>query len=173
MFHALDSTPASLKHTYLSLLTPPQLVHLILSLDADRTAPIFPEDLPSAIAHLQAITATNASLQAPNPVGPPLFDPNIAAIRRQQRADGPLPSYEEMIVHALAEFRQPQGVAPKDLFAWMEQTYPLTTNFRPSASQALQKAYKRGRLDKVGGKYRLNLTWSGGAVRFFGPRPPT
>lgn len=39
------------------------------------------------------------------------------------------------------------------------------SNFRPSASQALQKAYKRGRLEKVGGKYRLNPNWEGGNVR--------
>ena len=37
-------------------------------------------------------------------------------------------------------------------------------NFRPSASQALQKAYKRGRLEKIGGKYRLNPNWEGGNV---------
>jgi len=40
--------------------------------------------------------------------------------------------------------------------------YPLQQNFRPSASQALHKALKRGRLEKVGGKYRLNPSWGGG-----------
>lgn len=59
----------------------------------------------------------------------------------------------------------PEGAAPKELFAWMAARYPLQTNFRPSASQALQKAYKRGRLEKRGGgRYRLNPTWEGGAV---------
>lgn len=40
--------------------------------------------------------------------------------------------------------------------------YPLQQNFRPSASQALHKALRRGRLAKVGGKYRLNPEWGGG-----------
>ena len=76
-----------------------------------------------------------------------------------------LPSYEEMIVNALMEHPDPDGAPPKDLFAWMAARYPLQTNFRPSASQALQKAFKRGRLDKgPGGKYRLNASWEGGSV---------
>ena len=46
--------------------------------------------------------------------------------------------------------------------------YPLQQNFRPSASQALHKALKRGRLEKLGGKYRLNPCWGGGpTVRIF------
>ncbi|OCH87717.1 hypothetical protein OBBRIDRAFT_135507 [Obba rivulosa] len=81
-----------------------------------------------------------------------------------------LPSYEDMIVEALLDTADPEGAAPKDLFAWMALRYPLQTNFRPSASQALQKAFKRGRLEKTpSGKYRLNPTWEGGAVsRFLG-----
>lgn len=76
-----------------------------------------------------------------------------------------LPSYEEMIVNALVEHPDPEGAPPKDLFAWMAARYPLQTNFRPSASQALQKAFKRGRLEKgPGGKYRLNASWEGGSV---------
>ncbi|OJT15150.1 hypothetical protein TRAPUB_8254 [Trametes pubescens] len=76
-----------------------------------------------------------------------------------------LPSYEEMIVEALLDCGDAEGAAPKDLFTWMAARYPLQTNFRPSASQALQKAYKRGRLEKRGGgKYRLNPTWEGGAT---------
>ncbi|KAF8638820.1 hypothetical protein AX17_001878 [Amanita inopinata Kibby_2008] len=74
-----------------------------------------------------------------------------------------LPSYEEMIVEALMESNDPEGCAPKDLFSWMASHYPLQSNFRPSASQALQKAYKRGRFEKShGGKYRLSATWEGG-----------
>ncbi|KAK2460628.1 hypothetical protein APHAL10511_007098 [Amanita phalloides] len=74
-----------------------------------------------------------------------------------------LPSYEEMIVEALAESNDPEGCAPKDLFTWMASRYPLQSNFRPSASQALQKAYKRGRFEKTsGGKYKLNTAWEGG-----------
>lgn len=70
-----------------------------------------------------------------------------------------------MIVEALLDITDPEGAAPKDMFAWMSARYPLQTNFRPSASQALQKAFRRGRLEKrPGGKYRLNATWEGGAV---------
>ncbi|KAI0685792.1 hypothetical protein C8T65DRAFT_712525 [Cerioporus squamosus] len=69
-----------------------------------------------------------------------------------------------MIVEALLDCGDVEGAAPKDLFTWMASRYPLQTNFRPSASQALQKAYKRGRLEKrAGGKYRLNPNWEGGA----------
>ncbi|KAF8442962.1 hypothetical protein L210DRAFT_862262 [Boletus edulis BED1] len=74
-----------------------------------------------------------------------------------------LPSYEEMIVEALLDSGDPEGCAPKSLFSWMAMHYPLQMNFRPSASQALQKAYKRGRLEKgSNGKYRLNDNWEGG-----------
>jgi linker histone H1 and H5 family len=72
-----------------------------------------------------------------------------------------------MIVEALTECADPEGAVPKELFAWMAAHYPLQTNFRPSASQALQKAFKRGRLEKrVNGKYRLNANWEGGNVKF-------
>ncbi|TBU31829.1 hypothetical protein BD311DRAFT_656062 [Dichomitus squalens] len=70
-----------------------------------------------------------------------------------------------MLVEALMDCGDAEGVAPKDLFTWMASRYPLQTNFRPSASQALQKAYKRGRFEKLaGGKYRLNPNWEGGAT---------
>jgi hypothetical protein len=78
-----------------------------------------------------------------------------------------LPSYEDMLVEALTDLNEPDGSAPKSLFTWMASRYPLHTNFRPSASQALQKAFKRGRLEKgSNGKYRLNASWDGGSVRF-------
>ena len=77
-----------------------------------------------------------------------------------------LPSYEDMIVEALADLNESDGSAPKSLFSWMASRYPLHTNFRPSASQALQKAFKRGRLEKgSNGRYRLNASWDGGSVR--------
>ncbi|KAF9009449.1 hypothetical protein BDQ17DRAFT_1348121 [Cyathus striatus] len=80
-----------------------------------------------------------------------------------QSGNDDLPSYEEMIVEALMDCGDPEGCAPKDLFTWMASRYPLQSNFRPSASQALQKAYKRGRFEKsTGGKYRLNASWEGG-----------
>ena len=97
----------------------------------------------------------NPTTNAPNP--PPPDD---------------LPSYEEMIVQALKTFSDPDGAAPKDLFSWMASHYPLQTNFRPSASQALQKAFKRGRfLKSTNGRYRLNPSWEGGNVSAFLPEP--
>ena len=76
-----------------------------------------------------------------------------------------LPSYEEIIAEALMECVDPEGAAPKNIFTWMSSRYPLQSNFRPSASQALQKAYKRGRFEKSNnGKYRLSRLWEGGSV---------
>ncbi|KZT43764.1 hypothetical protein SISSUDRAFT_1039652 [Sistotremastrum suecicum HHB10207 ss-3] len=81
------------------------------------------------------------------------------------RGHDDMPSYEEMIVEALTEMNDPEGIPPKVLFARMESRYPLQTNFRPSASQALQKAFKRGRLYKSSqGKYSLNPNWEGGTT---------
>lgn len=78
-----------------------------------------------------------------------------------------LPSYEEMIVEALTDCPDAEGWAPKDLFTWMAKRYPLQSNFRPSASQALQKAFKRGRFEKSSqGKYRLSASWEGGNVSY-------
>ncbi|KIM89121.1 hypothetical protein PILCRDRAFT_813030 [Piloderma croceum F 1598] len=76
-----------------------------------------------------------------------------------------LPSYEDIIVEALMGCPDPEGSVPKNIFTWMSSHYPLQSNFRPSASQALQKAYKRGRLEKSSnGKYRLNPLWEGGST---------
>jgi hypothetical protein len=76
-----------------------------------------------------------------------------------------LPSYEDMLVEALTDLNESDGSAPKSLFTWMASRYPLHTNFRPSASQALQKAFKRGRLEKgSNNRYRLNASWDGGSV---------
>ncbi|KAJ3839467.1 hypothetical protein F5878DRAFT_616338 [Lentinula raphanica] len=76
-----------------------------------------------------------------------------------------MPSYEDMIVEALNDFRDPEGLAPKDIYTWMVDHYRVQANFRPSASQALQKAYKRGRFEKsLTGKYRLNPHWKGGTT---------
>lgn len=105
---------------------------------------------------------------APYPPQPPMYQ-NMVPMQQQPQHDGAaaddLPSYEEMIVEALTGCTDPEGWAPKDLFAWMATRYPLQSNFRPSASQALQKAFKRGRFEKSSnGKYRLNATWNGGNV---------
>ncbi|CAI2190011.1 4838_t:CDS:2 [Funneliformis geosporum] len=70
-----------------------------------------------------------------------------------------LPSYEEMIVQALASIANPDGSAPRNIFDWMNSTYPLHKNFRASASQALQKAVKKGRVYRIGTVYKNNPTY--------------
>ncbi|GBB90404.1 hypothetical protein RclHR1_17350006 [Rhizophagus clarus] len=67
-----------------------------------------------------------------------------------------LPSYEEMIVQALASIADPAGSAPRNIFEWMNSSYPLHKNFRASASQALQKAVKKGRVFRIGTVYKIN-----------------
>ncbi|KAJ7630325.1 hypothetical protein FB45DRAFT_915202 [Roridomyces roridus] len=75
----------------------------------------------------------------------------------------PAGPYEDMIVEGLNAVGDPEGMAPKDLFNWIAARYPVQSNFRPSASQALQKAYRRGRFEKgTNGRYRLNANWEGG-----------
>ena len=112
-----------------------------------------------------------ASYPAPQPMYPGMVpmqpQPPQVSPPEVMSADD-LPSYEEMMVEALTGCGDPEGWVPKDLFAWMASRYPLQSNFRPSASQALQKAFKRGRFEKgSNGKYRLNATWNGGNVRLW------
>ncbi|KAF8911185.1 hypothetical protein CPB84DRAFT_1763539 [Gymnopilus junonius] len=114
-------------------------------------------------------SAYHAQATATYPTQPaPVYPMSVARppAQAQQEVGTPnddLPSYEEMIVEALTGCSDPEGLAPKDLFTLMSQRYPLQSNFRPSASQALQKAYKRGRFEKsASGKYRLNPSWEGG-----------
>ena len=109
---------------------------------------------------------------APFPPSHPPFPPAVPLPRHPHPTGLPstdsddLPSYEDMLVEALTDLNESDGSAPKALFTWMASRYPLHTNFRPSASQALQKAFKRGRLEKgSNGRYRLNATWDGGSVR--------
>jgi len=107
---------------------------------------------------------------SPFPPGVPLpRHPHSAGLSSTDYSGAPsddLPSYEDMLVEALTDLNESDGSAPKTLFTWMASRYPLHTNFRPSASQALQKAFKRGRLEKgSNGKYRLNASWDGGSVR--------
>ncbi|CAK5269900.1 unnamed protein product [Mycena citricolor] len=115
----------------------------------------------------------------PYPLPPPLSapgypapNPYFAAPHQQDASipvpapaseDTDLPSYEDMIVEGLTTVADPEGMAPKDLFNWISARYPVQANFRPSASQALQKAYRRGRFEKnASGRYRLNASWEGG-----------
>ncbi|KAJ6558530.1 hypothetical protein DFH09DRAFT_1262165 [Mycena vulgaris] len=108
---------------------------------------------------------------APQPFPPPGYphssgffaSTHHSEIPNQSSDDTDLPSYEDMIVEGLNAVGDPEGMAPKDLFNWMASRYPVQSNFRPSASQALQKAYRRGRFEKsTGGRYRLNANWEGG-----------
>ncbi|KTW26168.1 hypothetical protein T552_03059 [Pneumocystis carinii B80] len=75
---------------------------------------------------------------------------------------GDLPSYENMIIEALTSIHEPRGVPPRIIYEWMESNYPtLNPRFRASASQALQKAVKKGRLQKDGSNYFLNTDYNG------------
>ncbi|PCH40278.1 hypothetical protein WOLCODRAFT_162233 [Wolfiporia cocos MD-104 SS10] len=128
-----------------------------------------PPGYPSTSAH---------ALAQPHPLYPPAPHTRVPAqmVPAPTPPAGPvddLPSYEEMIVEALIDSGDPDGAAPKDLFTWMASRYPLQNNFRPSASQALQKAFKRGRLEKrPGGRYRLNPSWEGGTTSKRATRRP-
>ncbi|KAJ7781798.1 hypothetical protein DFH07DRAFT_949495 [Mycena maculata] len=93
----------------------------------------------------------------------PSSHPEPPPIPHPVSEDTDLPSYEDMIVEGLNAVNDAEGMAPKDLFNWMAGRYPVQSNFRPSASQALQKAYRRGRFEKgTNGRYRLNPNWEGG-----------
>ncbi|KTW29599.1 uncharacterized protein T551_02215 [Pneumocystis jirovecii RU7] len=73
-----------------------------------------------------------------------------------------LPSYENMIVEALTAIHDSRGVPPRIIYEWMESNYPtLNPRFRASASQALQKAVKKGKLQKDGSNYFLNTDYNG------------
>ncbi|KAF8340670.1 uncharacterized protein EI90DRAFT_3117164 [Cantharellus anzutake] len=227
-----NGVSANIKETYLQLLPRDILVGLVLSLDRDRNATIWPVDLPGAVKTLREIAARKEAAQksipegtsppniahspipllphlsqTPNasipplahlpqippgalpphaghmtphpglayptagymmmPYGAPMPPARTARNATGRPPNGPgtgsIPSYEEMIVQALTEISDPQGVQPKVL-KLPSSHWPLMTNFRPSASQALQKAFKRGRLQKVGTNYRLNPGWSGGST---------
>ncbi|KAL5512688.1 hypothetical protein ACEPAG_2954 [Sanghuangporus baumii] len=110
-------------------------------------------------SHHQPYSASYSPSPPTVPVRVPPLPPTPAPVEDEDD----LPSYEEMLVQALTVHNDPDGTAPKQLFQWMAATYPLQANFRPSASQALQKAYKRGRFEKNSeGRYRLNPRWEGG-----------
>ncbi|KAE9406426.1 hypothetical protein BT96DRAFT_1014926 [Gymnopus androsaceus JB14] len=144
------------KRRYLSLLPPPQVIELCLNFEihvpASAKTLLWPTDLDAAIAALQKASDGKVAYLAadsnPKPQIPPK-PPNISV-----NAPGP-PRTDRSL--------DPEGLAPKDLYTWMASHYPVQANFRPSASQALQKAYKRGRFEKsLSGKYRLNSSWTGG-----------
>lgn len=130
----------------------------------------FPPHPPAPYAHAAYPPSQSGQAAFPPFTGVPLprHPPpiGIASVDHVGIPADDLPSYEDMLVEALTDLNEPDGSAPKSLFTWMASRYPLHSNFRPSASQALQKAFKRGRLEKgSNGKYRLNAGWDGGSVR--------
>jgi hypothetical protein len=130
----------------------------------------FPPHPPAPYTHTAYPPSQSSQASFPPFTGVPLArHPHPIGIASADHSGIPaddLPSYEDMLVEALTDLNEPDGSAPKSLFTWMASRYPLHSNFRPSASQALQKAFKRGRLEKgSNGKYRLNAGWDGGSVR--------
>ncbi|PBK74925.1 hypothetical protein ARMSODRAFT_1013900 [Armillaria solidipes] len=124
----------------------------------------YPPPPPAVPSPYQQPPATPAFPQTSyqNPAPPPSSEPT-----QTTTSEDNLPSYEDMIVEALVDANDPDGIAPKDVYAWMAAHYPVQANFRPSASQALQKAFRRGRFEKSGsGKYRLNPEYKGNNVRY-------
>lgn len=140
------------------------------SSDTNRFVPHVdvPRPTPGPFDYTRLATGTSSlgtipSHSAPNTSGGYGGDTHddSATHRDTTRMTSTLPSYEDMIVEGLQAIGDVNGTPPRMLFHWMEDTYPLMKNFRPSASQALQKAFKRGRLHKVGSLYRINPDWDG------------
>ncbi|KAJ6508626.1 hypothetical protein C8R45DRAFT_1208268 [Mycena sanguinolenta] len=125
------------------------------------TYPPPPNGFPAAAAYLPPQPFPSAYAQQ-HALFSAVQETTLPATPTEDTTD--LPSYEDMIVEGLIAVDDPNGMAPKDLFNWMAARYPVQSNFRPSASQALQKAFRRGRFQKSSdGKYRLNPNWEGGS----------
>ncbi|RKP06537.1 hypothetical protein THASP1DRAFT_31649 [Thamnocephalis sphaerospora] len=73
-------------------------------------------------------------------------------------AGHPLPSYEDLCVEAVLDMNKPGGSLPKRIFEWIATNYPVAPNFRPSCSQALQRAYRKGKLEKHGRAYKVSAS---------------
>ncbi|CAG8701042.1 23905_t:CDS:2, partial [Racocetra persica] len=182
-------------------LTEEQRVLIDLILIAEKLhpdLPLYPADIKEKIANsAHAITSTSnpnpplvdeRQTSGLNPVSIPPPDPRVPIptpvsqgfvvdATDSSRAHLPavgvdLPSYEEMIVQALTAIADPSGSAPRNIFEWMNNTYPLHKNFRASASQALQKAVKKERILRIGTVYKLNSNYKPvKRVRRFFKRP--
>ncbi|RIB29545.1 hypothetical protein C2G38_1079120 [Gigaspora rosea] len=185
------------KVAYLSSL--PQRVLIDLILIAEKLhpdLPLYPADIKEKIAN-NAYTITfnqdpslvddrltsvssSVSLQSPDlhiPASTSISQGFVVDTTDSSRAHLPavgvdLPSYEEMIVQALTAIADPSGSAPRSIFEWMNNKYPLHKNFRASASQALQKAVKKERILRIGTVYKLNSNYKPvKRVRRFFKRP--
>ncbi|KAI0322005.1 hypothetical protein OF83DRAFT_77318 [Amylostereum chailletii] len=126
----------------------------------------YPYPYPPTYGSSQAYAASSSQQPQAGPSTPrPPLQSRYTSKEPVKAHTEDLPSYEDMIVEALLDINDLDGCVPKTLFQWMAEHYPLQSNFRPSASQALQKAYKRGRLDKSAtGRYKINASWDGGST---------
>ncbi|KAH6918986.1 hypothetical protein BKA70DRAFT_1248867 [Coprinopsis sp. MPI-PUGE-AT-0042] len=109
-------------------------------------APYYPPPPAYPYSHPQYPSYPHQYPQAPGYPPPPTYHhppaPHAPPAIQDVGAGEDLPSYEEMIVEALQEANDPEG-----------------------SSQALQKAFKRGRLEKgTNNKYKLNPSWEGGST---------
>ncbi|KAJ3871184.1 hypothetical protein F5051DRAFT_486727 [Lentinula edodes] len=163
------------KRRYLSFLPPPQVIEICLTFDihipASVKATVWPANLDEAIAALQKALDEKSTPSLTYGITQPYAPPPPLPIHPQPQyseaqSSDEMPGYEDMIVEALNDVQDPEGLAPKDIYTWLINHYRVQANFRPSASQALQKAFKRGRFEKsLSGKYRLNPNCKGGNVR--------
>ncbi|KZO97203.1 hypothetical protein CALVIDRAFT_597898 [Calocera viscosa TUFC12733] len=167
-----------LKRRFLTQLTPSRLVSTILDLelrglrhDPSFGAHMWPPDLEAAVRDMEDGRGEGETVRPPRalagpshgkaPAGRPLGRPVDGEREAFHPGSNGLPNYEEMIVEALYELGGEDGLQPKVIFDWIAERYPINSNFRPSAHQAIQKSHKRGRLEKTGNKYRLNPDWDG------------
>ncbi|KAF0521752.1 lsd1/2 complex phd finger containing protein phf2 [Gigaspora margarita] len=185
------------KVAYLSSL--PQRVLIDLILIAEKLhpdLPLYPADIkekiannaynitfnqdPSLVDDRLTSVSSSVSLQSPDlhiPASTSISQGFVVDTTESTRAHLPavgvdLPSYEEMIVQALTAITDPSGSAPRSIFEWMNNKYPLHKNFRASASQALQKAVKKERILRIGTVYKLNSNYKPvKRVRRFFKRP--
>ncbi|BFZ62987.1 hypothetical protein YB2330_004099 [Saitoella coloradoensis] len=151
------------KKIYLASLPTAHLVELVLFSERSfPDVPIYPPNVKDVLAEIAA--AKEAALQAEKEAARAAELPgNIGEIPAD--LEGPaqsaqpgvaLPSYEQMIVRGLAEINEPKGTPPRVIYKWMETNYPLEPNFRQTAALVLQKAVKKGRLEKAGHYYKIN-----------------
>ncbi|KAL7751357.1 hypothetical protein RI367_003217 [Sorochytrium milnesiophthora] len=76
-----------------------------------------------------------------------IADSNNSGSPPTDSSDQRLPAYEVLIAQALAALQNPDGVAPRVIFDWMQENYPdLPRGFRGSATQALKKALHKRRV---------------------------
>jgi len=178
-----------LKRRYLSCLPLNRLVNTILDLemrgsrlDTSFGSHMWPPDLEAAVREMEAAGGISAEPESSRDAGRGKEGKGKERRPTDRDRDGHpdnfnagvngLPNYEEMIVEALYDIGDDDGCPPKVIFDWIAERYPIKSNFRPSAHQAIQKSHKRGRLEKTGNKYRLNPDWDGTSLTKKATRRP-